>query len=506
MYLTQSLHRARQQHPDRIATVYGGRERDFATHADRVARLAGGLRSLGVAPGDRIAMYALNSDRYLEYLMAVPWADAVLVPVNTRWTTAEVAGGLNDCAARVLIVDDAFADAVPALRNRCPGVDHVVYAGDGPVPDGCADYEALLAGSDPTPDARRGGDALAAVFYTGGTTGEAKGVMLSHANLLTSALGCLAAGFMATPGGRFLHVAPMFHLGDLAHWVMQSLADSTQVTVPGFDPVALLAALTEHGITDLFLVPTMLRLVFDHPDFDPAAFAAVRRLVYAASPMPPRLLDRASRVLPHVELVQAYGMTELSPAVTLLGPAEHDGPHRYSAGRAAAHAEVRVVAEDGTPLPVGAAGEIVCRGGHVMLGYWGRPELTAAAVRDGWMHTGDAGYLDDDGYLFVVDRIKDVIINGGENVWSGEVEDVLHEHPLVAACAVIGVPDDTYGERVHAVVVPGAAERPSVTDLDAHVRAHLAGYKAPRGYDFVDELPLSGAGKVLKHELRAAYR
>jgi acyl-CoA synthetase (AMP-forming)/AMP-acid ligase II len=506
MYLTQPLHRALQQHPDRIATIHEGRERNFATHVDRTARLAGGLRSLGVAPGDRIAMYALNSDRYLEYLMAVPWADAVLAPVNTRWALPEVARSLNDCDARVLVVDDAFVAAAPALIEQCPGIKHVVYAADGAAREGFTDYEALIAGSAPVPDARRQGAALAALFYTGGTTGAAKGVMLSHANLLTSALGCLAAGFMATPGGRFLHAAPMFHLGDLAHWVMQSLVGSTQVTLPGFDPAALLTAVPEHGITDLFLVPTMLRLLLDHPHFDPGAFASVRRLVYAASPMPKELLDRVSRILPHVELIQAYGMTELSPAVTLLGPAEHDGPHRYSAGRAAVHAEVRVVAADGTAVPPGEMGEIICRGGHVMLGYWDRPDLTAAAVRDGWMHTGDAGYLDADGYLHVVDRIKDMIITGGENVWSAEVEDVLHEHPLVAACTVIGVPDDTYGERVHAVVIPVPGGSVAVDDLDAHMRSRLAGYKVPRGYDFLDELPLSAAGKVLKNELRARYR
>lgn len=506
MYLTQPLHRALQQYPDRIATVHAGREQSFAGHIDRVARLAGGLRSLGVEPGDRIAIAALNSDRYLEYLMAVPWADAVLVPVNTRWAVAEMVDCLRDADVRVLLVDRDFAGLAGELCARCPGLIQVVYADDGPTPPGCLGYEALLEVAAPVADARRGGDALAALFYTGGTTGRPKGVMLSHTNLLTSALGCLAGGFMTTAGGRFLHSAPMFHLGDLAHWLMQSIAGNTQITVPKFEPAAVLAALVDHRVTDLFLAPTMLQAVLDHPGFGSYDLRRVRRIVYAAAPMPPDLLDRVSASFPEVELVQGYGMTELAPVATLLGPADHaaGSAHRYSAGRPAAHSEIKVAGPDGAAAAVGVVGEILCRGAHVMRGYWRRPELTAAAVRDGWMHTGDAGYLDADGFLFVVDRIKDMIITGGENVYSAEVEAVLRDHPAVSACAVIGLPDRQFGERVHALVVP--ADRAVTADeLRAHVKRRLAGYKAPRSVDFVGELPVSNAGKILKHELRARY-
>ncbi|KZM73881.1 acyl-CoA synthetase [Nocardia terpenica] len=506
MYLTQSLHRARQQHPARIASIHRGRQRTFAEQADRVARLAGGLLALGVEPGDRVAILALNSDRYLEYLMAVPWADAVLVPVNTRWAAAEIVDCLRDAEARLLVVDDDFARLATELAARCPSVRRVIHAGDGPAPAGCLDDEELIGSTAPVPDARRGGAALAALFYTGGTTGRPKGVMLSHDNLLTSALGCLTAGFMATPRGRFLHSAPMFHLGDLAHWLMQALVGNTQVTVPKFAPAEVLSALAEHAITDLFLAPTMLQALLDHPEFGRHDLRAVRRIVYAAAPMPPDLLDRVSDSFPGVELVQGYGMTELAPVATLLGPADHADrtAHRYSAGRAAAHSEIRVAGPDGTDAPIGTVGEILCRGGHVMLGYWRRPDLTAAVVRDGWMHTGDAGYLDADGYLYVVDRIKDMIITGGENVYSAEVESVLRDHPAVSACAVIGLPDRRYGERVHAVVVASGAV--TADQLRAHVKRHLAGYKTPRSIDFVDELPVSNAGKILKHQLRDRYR
>ncbi|GAA1642569.1 long-chain fatty acid--CoA ligase [Nocardia ninae] len=413
---------------------------------------------------------------------------------------------LRDAEVRVLVVDDGFAGLAAALCAGCPDLSRVVYADDGPTPAGCVGYEALLDAAEPIPDARRGGDALAALFYTGGTTGRPKGVMLSHTNLLTSALGCMAGGFMATPRGRFLHSAPMFHLGDLAHWLMQALAGNTQVTVPKFEPAAVLSVLAAQHITDLFLAPTMLQALLDHPEFGRHDLRAVRRIVYAAAPMPPDLLDRVSDSFPDVELVQGYGMTELAPVATLLGPADHaeGGEHRYSAGRPAAHSEIRVVGPDGVDTAVGAVGEILCRGAHVMGGYWRRPDLTAAAVRDGWMYTGDAGYLDADGYLYVVDRIKDMVITGGENVYSAEVEAVLRDHPAVSACAVIGLPDKRFGERVHAVIVGDGAV--TADELRAHVKRRLAGYKAPRSVDFVDELPVSNAGKVLKHELRDRYR
>ena len=353
-------------------------------------------------------------------------------------------------------------------------------------------------------DARRGGDALAALFYTGGTTGRSKGVMLSHGNLMTSALGCAAVGFWATSGGRYLHSAPMFHLADLCLWAAHSLVGSTHVIVPAFEAARVLKAIEEHAVTDVFLVPTMIQMLIDHPDFPKRDLSSVRRLCYGASPISPEVLDRTLKLLPDVELAQAYGMTELSPVATLLGPDEHRAatPRRYSAGRAAPHSEVRVVDPAGEDVAVGEVGEIVSRGGHVMLGYWKQPDATSAAIKDGWMHTGDAGYLDEEGYLFVVDRIKDMIISGGENVYSAEVEKVISRLPAVSSCAVIGVPDDTYGERVHAVIVLRPGQSLTLEELREHVKRQIAGYKAPRSMECVDELPVSGAGKILKRELR----
>ncbi len=506
MYLTQGLHRAAQQYPDRVATVCGDRRHTFAEVTDRVARLACALRGLGVGAGDRVAMLALNSDRYHEYLMAVPWADAVLNPVNVRWSPAEIGYSLRDSQTRILIVDDTFAPVVPALRAEYPELATVVHAGDGAAPDGALSFEELIAGSEPVEDARRSGDALAGLFYTGGTTGNPKGVMLSHANLMTSALGLMATGNLLAPGARYLHAAPMFHLADLAAWNATTAGGGSHVMIPAFEPVAVLRTIAEQEVTDVLLVPTMIQAVVDHPEIGEHDLTSLRALLYGASPIPQTVLERAMKAFPNASFTQAYGMTELSPVATLLGPEEHRRAELLrAAGRAAPHAEVRIVDPDDVEVPRGDVGEIVSRGGHVMLGYWNQPEETAAAVRDGWMHTGDGGYMDEAGYVYVVDRIKDMIVTGGENVYSAEVENALSTHPAVGSCAVIGVPDDEWGERVHAVVVAAPGQIVTGDELRAHVKTRIAGYKAPRSVEFVDALPISGAGKILKRELRKRY-
>jgi acyl-CoA synthetase (AMP-forming)/AMP-acid ligase II len=425
--------------------------------------------------------------------------------VNFRWSVPEIAESLAEVDARVLVVDDLFAAMAPAIRAAHPRLEHLIHAGDGPTPDGMLSFEDLIAANEPIEDVRRSGSDLAGVFYTGGTTGRSKGVMLSHDNLLTSAMGVLAVE-PATIDGVVLHAAPMFHLADFGLWVSAQLVPATQVMIPAFDPVTVLTAIQEHGVTDALLVPTMVQLLVDHPriaDFD---LTSVRRLVYAASPMSDAVLGRAMKALPNCRFTQLYGMTELAPVATVLTPAEHDDPsRRRSAGRAAPHAEVRVVGPDDVELPRGQVGEIVCRGSHVMLGYWDRPRETAEALRGGWMHTGDGGWMDDDGFVHLADRIKDMIITGGENVYSVEVENALCQHPAVATAAVIGVPDETWGERVHAVVVPAAGRSLTLDDLAGFCRDRIASYKIPRSMELVEALPLSAAGKVLKRELRRPY-
>jgi acyl-CoA synthetase (AMP-forming)/AMP-acid ligase II len=506
MYLTQSLHRSLQHSPDRRATVFGNRVRTVAESADRIARLAGGLSALGVQRGDRVAILALNSDRYHEYFLAVPWIGAVVNPVNIRWSPAEIAYSLRESDTRVLLVDDAFASAVPALRDQFEDLTTVIFCGDGEQPADTVAYETLIDQTDPIEDTRTGGQELLGVFYTGGTTGRPKGVMLSHNNVLVSSLGSLSSGQFVSPGGRLLHAAPMFHLAGIAAWTSGCLVGSTHVIVPIFTPAGVMAAIAEHEVTEALLVPTMIQMLVDDPGVADSDLSSLQHLVYGASPISEALLGRARKVFPAAGFAQAYGMTELSPVITLLLPADHDHPVlRRSAGRAAPHVEVRIVDSDDNEVPRGEVGEVVARGDNVMLGYWNRPEDTAAAVRDGWMHTGDGGRMDDNGYVFIVDRLKDMIISGGENVHSAEVENAVASHPAVAACAVIGVPDPDWGERVHAVVVLQHGHHVTEAQIRRHCKSLIAGYKSPRSVEFVDAMPMSGAGKILKRELRKQY-
>ncbi|GAC1606907.1 MAG: long-chain fatty acid--CoA ligase [Ramlibacter sp.] len=510
MYLTQALHRAVQQHPGRIAVRFGNRQRTFGQLADRVARLAGALHKLGMQTGDRVAMLALNSDRYLEYQMAVPWGGGVLNPCNIRWSAAEILYSLEDSGSAILLVDESFRSMVEQFRRNSSTLREVVYCGEGDAPAGMHGYETLLAETDPVPDALRRGEDLAGIFYTGGTTGFPKGVMLSHTNLCSSGLALRAEG-LAAPGGTYLHAAPMFHLADMGIAIPHWIEGNTHSIIPAFNPELVLDALERDRVTHLLLVPTMIQMLVDHPAMKkPRDLSALQTIAYGASPMPEAVIERAMAALPGVGFVQAYGMTELSPLATINPAWSHTPEGRKlgklrSAGRASFVTQVKIVDPQGSEVPRGTVGEVVVRGPNVMQGYWNKPELTAAAVRDGWMHTGDGAWMDEDGFIFIADRLKDMIISGGENVYSAEVENALAQHPAVAACAVIGVPSAEWGESVHAVAVLKPGQAATAGELIAQCKSLIAGYKCPRSVDFVDALPMSGAGKVLKTKLREPF-
>ncbi|WP_428685457.1 acyl-CoA synthetase [Sphingopyxis sp.] len=492
--ITQALHRAVRETPDRIATVDGARQRTWREIASRTRRIAGALATLGVTPGDRVALLAPNGDLFVDFLFGSLWVGAVACPVNTRWTAGEIGYALADCGAEVLIADPAFAAMLADIRREAPALREVVVAG--------AEFEALVADAAEGEEHLRHGDDLAMILYTGGTTGRSKGVMLSHRALMTYAL-CLAGAGDAAPGACMLHTAPLFHVGAISGFLACLLGGGRHVFLPAFEAEAVMAAIAGQQVTDIFLVPTMLQALLDHPRFGAHDLTSARRIYYGAAPMPPALMDRAIAAMPRVGFVQGYGMTETSGSISLLKPADHRDPARLrSAGRAVLAIEARIVDADDNEVPVGEVGEIVARGEAVMTGYWNRPEETAEALRGGWMHTGDVGRMDADGYIHVVDRLKDMIITGGENVYSVEVEAVLADHPAVSQCAIVGLPDPRWGERVHAVVVAKPGVVPDADDIIAHMRAKLAAYKCPRSVEFRSVMPLSAAGKILKAELR----
>lgn len=508
MQLTQPLHKALVERPEAEALVCQGRRSSWRQLAERVARLAALLQAQGVQPGDRVAVLALNADHLVVALHAIWWAGAVINPVNIRWSAKEIAYSLDDCDSRVLLVDAHFHALVATLRRESRCLRTVLHWGEGPAPAGLPDGPALAAASTPVADAGRHGDDLAAVMYTGGTTGRPKGVMLSHANL---AIGQLSANLAATRpvDAVGINFAPMFHVGGLGLMLqlMQRLAP--QVLLPAFDELAVLQAIQDERGSETFMVPTMLKRLIEHPRFAEFDTGSLQLVLYGAAPIDEALLDAAMAALPNAGFCQLYGMTELSPVVTAL-PAWCHAPGQprqrlRSVGRPVPIATIEIHDAQDRLLPSGQVGEIVVRSPGMMTGYWGQPALSAEAMRGGAMHTGDGGWMDADGYVYVVDRLKDMIVTGGENVYSAEVENAITQLPQVSACAVIGTPDDTWGERVHAVVVLRPGTTLSEAEVVAHCRTLIAGYKCPRAVEFRTELPLSAAGKVLKQTLREPF-
>ena len=499
MQLTQTLRRSAHLNRSRAATICSGRRRTYAEIAERVARLASALAAKGCRPGDRIAIMALNSDYFVEAYYAIAWAGCVSVPFNTRWARAEIEWAMEDARPVLAIFDAAFAEtarAVAAAGVPVIGMDESF---------GEDSFDMLISGHDIMDDLSGSGSDLLGVIYTGGTTGRSKGVMLSHANLLTNFLILNAAEPYETDA-VFLHTPPMFHLADVTNLFGMVMLGGTNVILPGFEARAAINAIVEHKVSSLVLVPTMIGMLCEALRELPADMSSVCRLTYGASPISSSLLEQAMKALPNARFCQAYGQTELSPCVTVLNHADHLAGRLRSAGRALPCVDLRIVNDEMAPVTHGQVGEIVVRGPCMMLGYLNQPEVTVETIVDGWLRTGDVGYLDTDGYLFLEDRKKDMIISGGENIYSTEVENALLSHDDVLQCAVIGIPDEQWGERVHAVVYVRPGSSIGEDDLLVHCTPLIANYKRPKSFDLRQQpLPLSGVGKILKTELRAPY-
>ncbi|HVR30042.1 MAG TPA: AMP-binding protein [Thermoanaerobaculia bacterium] len=493
----------------RTLVVDGEYRATFRQHGARVLRCAGALRQLGLGKGDRFAVMAANCHEYLELYHAAYLGAGIINPLNLRLAGRELDYIVRDSGTEVAFVDRHFAaafdQAMRAAAGRSP-IRRTVLIGGGDVPHDVR-YEDLLAGSAPeVPDEPEEDDAVV-LMYTGGTTGIPKGVLVSQRAEMLNWYH-LAMVFPIGEEQVFLMPTPIFHAASMIPILALPALGGTIVLAPRFDPAETLDLIERHGVTRVSLVPTMLGMILNHPEFEPQRLRSLDSLVYGASPMPEALLARLMELYPNLELGQGYGMTESSSILTLLTPADHrrGGKLLRSVGRALPGIVLSIQDENGHLLPIGETGEVCARGGNYMIGYWNQPDATSEAFRGGWYHSGDAGYLDHEGYLYLVDRVKDMIVTGGENVYSIEVENAISTHPAVAQVAVIGIPHQVWGEAVHAVVVLREGAAATAEEIIAHARASIAGYKVPKSVELRDQpLPLSGAMKVLKRELREPY-
>ncbi|MCH8189061.1 MAG: AMP-binding protein [Proteobacteria bacterium] len=501
MSLASVLDRTVRLHGGRPAIIEPDRTYTWAEFGERVARAATVLANLGVKRGDRFGILALNSFRQAELMHAGYWMGAIPVPANTRLAPPEIRHIFDDAACKLIAVDDAMADTLEsgelsAWREGALAIER--------------DYESLLAEATPRAAHDSAEDDDAVLLYTGGTTGRAKGVRLTHRNVVSNGMQ-MAVAMRVRAGDVYLHVPPMFHSADLLG-TAYTLLGAAHAYLPRFSPGLALEAMARTGTTALMLTPTMVIMMLQEEDVAAYDVSKLRLLFYGSSPMAAEWIQRAAEAFPSAGLQQGYGLTETSPILTTLDMEEHaraiatgDTAILRAAGRPLIDVTLRIVDEDGREVAVGEAGEVVVRGPNVTPGYLNRPEETKTAFRDGWFHTGDVGRVDDGGYLYLLDRKNDMIVTGGENVFSSEVEAVLHQHAGVAEAAVIGVPDERYGEALLAAIVPARGASLTDEDMIAHCRGKIGGFKIPRRFAFLDELPKSAMGKILKTELRRTY-
>ncbi|VTU33694.1 Long-chain-fatty-acid--CoA ligase [Variovorax sp. SRS16] len=509
---TQAFRRACQTVGDKVAVVDASASLTWNQLGDRSRRLGAALQSLGMATGDRVAMLANNCHQYIEFYFGVPCVGGIFVPLNFRLAPTELAAILADSDTRILIVDAENLELAKQVLELRP-MQQVLFIGPSPTPPGMRDYEDAIARAtplDPAHDPVADSEDVVCLFYTSGSTGRPKGVMHTHSNLLCSSL-AFAAQIGLTDQSIAMIMSPLFHVGAAGLCLPVLHALGCIVMVPRFEPAKVLESIETHGITVMTCVPTMLRMMIDHPDMRRRKLSTMTTILYGSSPMPEALVLEAREYLADARFTPCYGMTESTASVSSLPP-YYTRPENWalgkanSIGRSLIACEMAVLDAEENKLPTGRTGEIVVRGPLVMKGYWNNPELTAQTLRNGWLHTGDLGYMDELGIFHIVDRLKDMIIAGGENVYSAEVEAAIYAYPGIAQCSVIGVPDEKWGEAVHAVICPSPGIVIEEAALLAHCQARIAKYKCPRSFDIrTESLPLSGAGKIDKPALRKPH-
>lgn len=509
MRISDILRMNARKFPGKIALIHEKRQFSFGELNERANRLAVALLNLGVNAGDRVAMRAKNCPQFIEFFFAAAKCGAVAVPVNPLLKKLEFEYLIQDCGARVLIIDKADLAFINSVEPEKLGVAHTICIGGtaGALPD----YESLLLASAPEEIAFQGPESdPAMIVYTSGTTGKAKGVTLSHHNCLNDARH-IAMEMLLENHHNLLLLFPLFHTAAISQTLRAYYVGACQVLCTTA-PVEILETLERERITDMIIVPTLLNSLCNHPEVRNYNFSSLRLITYGATSIPMEQLKRAIEIF-KCGFLQVMGTTETAPCITVLRVSDHEAGLRdpekagwlSSCGRAMIGVETKIADHEGHELPPGKIGELCVRGDNVMLGYWNKPQETAAALLNGWYHTGDLARQDPQGYTYIVDRIKDIIISGGENIASREVEEALYAHPAVMEAAVIGVPDPHWGEAIKAVVVLKEASHATTDELIDFCKHRLASFKKPKTIDLVKELPKTPSGKILKTELRKRY-
>ncbi len=508
------LESAAQQWPENPAISFQGVTRNWRETLRRCKAAATVFKNNGVSKGDCVAWLGLNSNVLFESYYSPAFIGSILVPVNYRLSLREMIECVQDCLPSILVIDPNFIEQATAIKAACPCITTIIYSGDENTPAGMLAYEEEIgkihkeesyASLRPSEN-----DETVIIFYTGGTTGRSKGVMLSNRNFQANT-DCSIPQYRMRQGWTFIISGPLFHLAAGSRIFSCAALGGHAVILAKFAVEEFMHAIEQYRVDSTTLVPTMLQMILDHPDFLKHDLSSLRMVSYGAAPMPVALLSRIINAFPHVEIFQTYGMTEAAPIVTALDSRYHvlEGPDAGklgSVGKAVSHVELKIANEEDVEMATGETGEILIRGENIMTAYLNMPEQTAEALRGGWYHTGDAGYLDEEGFLFLEGRVKDMIVSGGENVYPIEVENVLSDHPAIHQVAVIGIPHDTWGEAVHAVVLLKEGATVTEDELMQFCKERIASYKCPQSISFRDEpMPLSAINKILKTELRKPF-